>query len=130
MIGDITIENNKVVRKQKPMLKSGSCKPSLSRTNNLCYKQVVPTTTFKSKVTLKTYQIFYQLNCKSSYIIYLLKCLKFQLQYNGKSGTEFNIRLNNHRKDVTRKDSIPASNHFDIEGHNFNQTNLDKLNSS
>ena len=41
--------------------------------------------------------------------------------------------------DVTRKDSIPASNHFDIEGHYFNvnaefliieqlnQTNLDKL---
>ena len=46
--------------------------------------------------------------------------------------------INNHRKDVARKDSAPASNHFDIEGHNFNthakfmlieqlnQTNLDK----
>ena len=56
-----------------------------------------------------------------------------------KSETEFNIRSNNHRKDLTRKGSIPVSNHFDIEGHNFNihakfilieqlnQTNLDKL---
>ena len=53
------------------------------------------------------------------------------MQYVGKSETEFNIRLNNHRKD------IPALNHFDIEGHNFNihgkfveqlnQTNLGKL---
>ena len=61
---------------------------------------------------------------------------KCQLNYVGKSETKFNIR---HRKDVTRKGSIPASNHFDIEGHNFNihtkfilieqlnQRNLDKL---
>ena len=40
------------------------------------------------------YQIFHQLNCKSSYIIYfyiiyLLECLKCQLQYVGKSETEF-----------------------------------------
>ena len=42
-------------------------------------------------------------------------------QYVGKSETEFNVRLNNHKKDVTRKDSIPALNHFDnIVGHNFN----------
>ena len=54
------------------------------------------------------------------YIVYLLEYLKCHLQYVGKLETEFNIRLHNHRKDVTRKDSIPASNHFDIEGHNFN----------
>ena len=70
--------------------------------------------------------------------MYLLECLKCQLQYAGKSETKFNIRINNHRKDITKKNSIPASNHFDIEGHNFNmyakfilleqlnQTNLDK----
>ena len=93
-------------------------------------------TALKTNVTLKTYQIFHQLNCKSSYIIYFLKC---QLYYIGKSETEFNIRLNNHRKDITKKDSIPALYHFGIEGHNFdihakfmlivqlNQTNLDKL---
>ena len=63
--------------------------------------------------------IFHQLNCKSSYIRYLLEYLR-QLQYIGKSETQFNIRFNSHRKDVTRKESIPASNHFNIEGHNFN----------
>ena len=92
----------------------------------------------KNNVSLKTYQMFNQLNCKINYIIFLLKCLKFQKQYDGKSETEFNIRLNNHRKNVTRKDSIPASNHFDTGGRKFNinakfmlteqlnQTNLDK----
>ena len=64
--------------------------------------------------------MFHQLNCKSSYLIKLLQCLKCQIQYVGKSETEFNIRLNNHRKDVTWKYSIPALNHFNIEGHNFN----------
>ena len=49
-----------------------------------------------------------------------MECLKSQIQYAGKSEAKFNIRLNNHRKDVTRKDSIPASSYFDIEGHNFN----------
>ena len=43
------------------------------------------------------------------------------MQYFGKSETEFNIRLNNHRKDVTRKDSMPAPNHSDNERH-FNYT--------
>ena len=42
------------------------------------------------------------------------------MQYVGKSETKFNIRHNNHRKDVTKKESIPASNHFEIERHNFN----------
>ena len=52
----------------------------------------------------------------------ILECLKCQLQYVGKSETEFNIRLNNHRKDFTRKDSIPASNHFDIKVTQFQYT--------
>ena len=58
MIGDTTIENKKVVKKHKPTLKSSYCKPCFSRENNLCCKQVVPAKTFKSNVTLKTYQIF------------------------------------------------------------------------
>ena len=53
--------------------------------------------------------------------------------------TEFNKRLNNHRKDITKKNSIAASSQSDIEGYNFNthakfirieqlnQTNMDTL---
>ena len=62
-----------------------------------------------------------------------------QLQNVGKSETEFNKRLNNHRKNITRKDSRAASSQSDIEGYNFNthakfilieqlhQTNMDTL---
>ena len=47
-----------------------------------------------------------------------MECKRCKIQYVGKSETSFNLRLNNHRKDVTRK-SIPASNHFDDKDHKF-----------
>ena len=71
MIGGTTIKSNRAVGKQRTILKRGYCKPCFSRTNSLYCKQVIPVTTFKSNVTLKAYQVFHQLNCKSSYITYL-----------------------------------------------------------
>ena len=92
VIRDTTIKNNKVVRKQKAKLKGGYYKPCFSRTSSLCCKQVVPGTAFKSNVTLKTYQIFHQLNFKNSYIICLLECFKCQVQYVRKSETKLKKR--------------------------------------
>ena len=81
--GDTTIENNKSVRKQKPILKSGHCKPCFSKkTTFVANKSNQPQ--LKSNVTKKNYQVFHRLNCKSSYIIYLLECLKCHIQYVGK----------------------------------------------
>ena len=34
--------------------------------------------------------------------------------------TEFIVRLNNHRKDVWKPDTIPTSRHFSGKNHNFN----------
>ena len=50
----------------------------------------------------------------------MLECTKCKIQYVGKAETEFNIRLNNHRKDVWKPDSLPASRHFSGKNHNFN----------
>ena len=55
------------------------------------------TNTFTSYRFGETFQIFRQLDCKSSHLIYLLQCRICQLQYVGKSETSFNIRLNNQR---------------------------------
>ena len=49
---------------------------------------------------------------KSSYLIYLLQCRSFKLQYLGKSESSFNIRLNNHRKDNKNTNAIIACKHF------------------
>ena len=43
-----------------------------------------------------------------------------KIQYVGKAETAFNIRLNNHRKDVNNPKSIPADFHFRKPGHSFN----------
>ena len=92
----------------------------LSQQQNLCCKQIVHTATFRSKQTNRIFHIYHNLNCKSKYAIYLLECTKCKIQYVGKAETEFNIRFNNHWKDVWKPDAIPASHHFSGKNHNFN----------
>ena len=52
--------------------------------------------------------------------IYVCQTNHIYIQYVGKAETEFNIRPNNHRKDVWKPDAIPASRHFSGKNHNFN----------
>ena len=114
MIGSNTISNNKAV---KPFINSGKCKPCLSRSDCQCCNQLIETSTFSSQIIKETYHIRHNLDCKSSKVIYLLDCQTCGAQYVGKSETPFNIRLNNHRKDVNiteatlsvRKDRYIAS---------------------
>ena len=47
--------------------------------------------------------------------MYLMDYILSKIQYIGESKTPFNMRLNNHRKDVNNPKAIPACNH----GHNF-----------
>ena len=49
-----------------------------------------------------------------------MECALCKVQYVGKAETAFNIRLNNHRKDVNNPKSIPADLHFKKPGHSFN----------
>ena len=58
---------------------------------------------------------------KSDFVIYLLECKKCHIQYVGNAETDFNLRLNNHRKDAYKADSIPASHHFATKDHIFNR---------
>ena len=44
-----------------------------------------------------------------------------QKQYTGKSETVFNLRLNNHRKDVNKRNLLQADQHFQLTGHNFDK---------
>ena len=58
------------------------------------------THSFSSQQNTWISTIFYQVNCKSDFVICLLDCKKCHIQYVGKAKTDFNLRLNNHRKDV------------------------------
>ena len=51
--------------------------------------------------------------------MYIMECINCKKQYVGKSEWPFNIRLNNHRKDLKRIDAIPEIHHFSETGHKF-----------
>ena len=61
--------------------------------------------------TQRTFDACVNLNCKKEYVICLLKCILFKIQYVRKAETSFNLRLNNHRKDSKEVNSILACNH-------------------
>ena len=50
-----------------------------------------------------------------------MECILCKIQYVRKVETAFNIRLNNHRKDTKKSDSILACKHLQQQGHNFNK---------
>ena len=58
---------------------------------------------FKSTNTSKRYPIRHQLNCDSSFVIYLATCKKCQGQYIGKSQTPFKKRHSNHKQEIKNK---------------------------
>ena len=119
LIGSNKISNNKVV---KPTRNPGECKPCLLRSDCQCCKQINKTNTFSSKITKKTFNIRPNLNCKSSRVIYLMDCQKCGARYVGESETPFNIRLNNHRKDVQNLQvTLSVSQHFREANHSFNR---------
>ena len=73
-----------------------------------------------SNASGETFKIYHRVNCKISFVIYLLECYICNIQYVGKSETPFNISLNSHRKDVKNPNAIPAWKHFNRHDHGFN----------
>ena len=72
-----------------------------------------------SQQTKRTFNVLHKLTCKTQYVIYLMECILCKIQYIGKSKTHFDLRLNNHNKDVIDVKAISACNHFKIHAHNF-----------
>ena len=120
IIGKTQIMYNK--RLTPRVLTRGKCYKCLSRLGNLCCKQTDSADEFSSATTTKTYKIFHNMNCQSKGIIYLGCCtLCSNSQYVGKSETKWNIRLNNHRKDSSKVETIPFDKHFQLPNHNFTE---------
>ena len=91
IIGSTRIENGKVKKLNIPS-RTEKCTPCLSGTRTLCCNQVLTTNTFMSQQTKRTFNIFFNLNCKSEYVIYLMECILCKKQYVGKAKTAFNLR--------------------------------------
>ena len=86
----------------------------------MCFLQVQNAHSFRSQQNGRIFTIFHQLNCKSDSVIYFLEC-KCRIQYLGKAESDFDLRLNNHRKNVYKANAIPASRHFAMKVHIYNR---------
>ena len=73
------------------------------------------THSFRSQQNEWILTIIQQVNCKSDFVIYILECKKCQMQYVGNAETDFNSRLNNHRKDVYKLYAISSYTPFCYE---------------
>ena len=93
-------------------MKKGKCPPCSVNNRTFCCKQVISSSTFKSQQTNKSYTIFSEVNGSSACVIYLMECTLQNKEHIGKSETSFNIRLNNHLKDVKKPDAILACRDF------------------
>ena len=113
-----TIRNNQKFPTPTQTTTAGQCTPYYTD-RLLCCRQVLKTTTFTSTQTRETFTIFHQVTCHSNYVIYLLECIMRKIQYVRKSEISFNIRLNNHRKDIKKPHAIEACKHFSNNEHTF-----------
>ena len=64
---------------------------------------IVEGSKFTSTNTQRTYKIRKNLNCDSSYVIYLATCKNCKGQYVGKSTTPFKKRHSNHKQEIKKK---------------------------
>ena len=120
LIGQTKISKGKVVRKRE--VNRGRCTPCNGRSNCLCCNHIINTDSFTSR-TGKRFQIRHRTNCKTKNAIYLGLCIKCnEEQYVGKLESQgTNRRVNKHRNDVGRPDSIAIDRHFAQPGHDFNK---------
>ena len=121
LIGQTRISNSKVLRKREKTI--GKCTPCLSRIDTKCCKHIVSTSKFTNRSGTREYSIFHNVNCKSKNVIYLAHCRKCDNKpYVGKCEDQrMHKRINKHRCDAKRKDSIPIDRHFLLPNHNFDR---------
>ena len=121
LIGTNTIRNNQKFLTPTQTTTAGQCTPCYT-SQSLCCQQVIKTTTFTSNQTRETFTIFHLVTCHSNYVISLLERIMCKIQYVEKSETSFNIRLNNHRKDIKKTPkAIEACKHFNNNEHTFSK---------
>ena len=74
---------------------------------------ILSTSTFMGIHCDREYEILHPLDCQSSWVIYIIQCIKCKLQYVGKSEKNLNIRLSNHRNHIKKAiHSCELTQHF------------------
>ena len=120
LLGQTRLTNGKIIR-TKPT--TGRCTPCRGRSDAKCCAHVVNTNVFHDRTGQKRFTIRQKTNCRSKNAIYVAWCDKCQSeQYVGKlESQQCNRRINKHRNDVKRPDSIKIDQHFRSAGHSFDR---------
>ena len=117
--GNKVFDNKGILNVKK--VNKGKCEQCFTRSIILCCKQLKNCLNFQSAFNKNTFLIRHNVTCKSSCVIYLMKCcLCEKLQYIGKSEYSLNLRINTPRNDVWRTDGPPCDKYFQMPGHDFN----------
>ena len=87
LIGGNILQGGKVFKTHLQIIKGESKSCNTRNKSSLCCTQVVNTKTFESYQTKRTFKIFDTLNCKSSFVIYLMYGTLCKIQYVGKAET-------------------------------------------
>ena len=111
----------------KPQTETGSNKCNAKKCCVCPYMQ--NTKHFSSTSTGQKYYIPQHINCKSSWVIYLITCKKCQKQYIGKTTTTLYTRFNNTRSDIrkyntNKRKEIPIAAHFNLSQHKMEDMTL------
>ena len=99
----------KVKRLNSPDI-NGTWSTCLSKAGNLFCTLVISTTVFM--IQKEIFRFFKSRNYKREYLIYLMQYELYNKQYIGKAEADFNIRPNDHRKDVKDTDAILTCKYF------------------
>ena len=95
--------------------------------NCLCCKTLMVNSIYKSFTTGCTFAFknTKSFNCKSSFVIYLISCLKCGVQYVGQTRQPLHKRLNGHRSSILQnKLSTYLCQHFNSPGHCFEDVSI------
>ena len=86
--------------------------------------------TIMSTHNKRIFKIAYNINCKTSNIIYLVTCKKCKKQYVGETGRSFSDRINQHISCIRLKKQTPIGLHFNSADHtmkHFSIMGIEKL---
>ena len=119
VLGQTKLAGGKVVR---TTAQSGRCTPCRGRADAQCCTHVVNTSVFTDGSGRKRFKIRQKTGCRSTNAIYLAWCDRCNdgKQYVGKvEKQQTNRRINKHRFDSKKADSIKIDQHFRSANHTF-----------
>jgi len=114
---------NLLVRSKLQTDYKGKFSKCLTRRCVTC-KYAAETDTFGGVHRSDKYPIKYDLDCRSSNVIYMIICNKCNLQYIGETGRTLGLRFRDHLYAIRHNTPTPIGSHFNQTGHTLQDVSV------